>query len=65
MFFQEAGAQQNPIAIFSETPLHVAATLGDADCLQVLLDYGADLSLCKVCNKMFFHLEQNALLLQI
>lgn len=47
-YLQELGALQNPIAIFSETPLHEAAMLGDEECLQLLLDYGADTTLCKV-----------------
>src|ERR1051326_1481888 len=62
------GALQNPPAILSETPLHVAAILGDLECMEVLLAHGADTTLCKGPNRsQALHLaaeEGNALCIQ-
>lgn len=31
-----------PLQVYTETPLHTAAGLGHKDCMQLLLDHGAD-----------------------
>ncbi|XP_046971112.1 transient receptor potential channel pyrexia isoform X2 [Vanessa cardui] len=38
----EAGACPDTPQVFTETPLHVAASLGSASCMKLLLDAGAD-----------------------
>ncbi|VVD01605.1 unnamed protein product, partial [Leptidea sinapis] len=38
----EAGACPDTPQVFTETPLHVAASLGSASCVKLLLDGGAD-----------------------
>ncbi|CAG9134034.1 unnamed protein product [Plutella xylostella] len=38
----EAGASPDTSQVFTETPLHVAASLGSASCTRLLLDAGAD-----------------------
>ncbi|XP_023246750.1 transient receptor potential channel pyrexia-like [Copidosoma floridanum] len=38
----EAGASPNNPQVYTETPLHVAASLGLAECIELLLKYGAD-----------------------
>ncbi|XP_057651499.1 transient receptor potential channel pyrexia [Diorhabda carinulata] len=37
----ENGAIPNPCQVFSETPLHVAASLGNSEIMKLLLQYGA------------------------
>ncbi|XP_076164401.1 transient receptor potential channel pyrexia-like isoform X2 [Ptiloglossa arizonensis] len=38
----QAGASPNYPQVYTETPLHVAASLGSVTCTKLLLDYGAD-----------------------
>ncbi|XP_054010715.1 transient receptor potential channel pyrexia [Hylaeus anthracinus] len=38
----EAGASPNNPQVYTETPLHVAASLGSVTCTKLLLNYGAD-----------------------
>lgn len=43
----EAGANVNNVQVYSESPIHVAAFLGDIDCLKLLLEKNADIgALC-------------------
>ncbi|XP_043495104.1 transient receptor potential channel pyrexia-like [Polistes fuscatus] len=38
----QAGAHPNNPQVYTETPLHVAASLGSVPCMKLLLSYGAD-----------------------
>ncbi|XP_029048675.1 transient receptor potential channel pyrexia isoform X5 [Osmia bicornis bicornis] len=38
----QAGASPNNPQVYTETPLHVAASLGSVTCMKLLLSYGAD-----------------------
>ena len=48
----DAGAEPNSVVLFSETPLHTAASMGYSDCVKVLLKFGAGIEILMGQMKM-------------
>ncbi len=48
----DAGAIPNNVQLFSETPLHTAASMGYDDCVRLLIDHGACLEVLMGSMKM-------------
>ena len=46
------GAEPNSVVLFSETPLHTAASMGYSDCVKVLLKFGAGIEILMGQMKM-------------
>ena len=48
----EMGAEPNSVQLFSETPLHTAASMGYEECVRLLIDHGASLEVAMGTMKM-------------
>ena len=46
------GAEPNSVVLFSETPLHTAASMGYSHCVKLLLKYGAGIEILMGQMKM-------------
>ena len=46
------GAEPNSVVLFSEPPLHTAASMGYSQCVQLLLKYGAGIEILMGQMKM-------------
>ena len=46
------GAEPNSVVLFSETPLHTAASMGYSQCVQLLLKHGAGIEISMGQMKM-------------
>ena len=46
------GAEPNSVVLFSETPLHTAASMGYSECVRVLLKFGAGIEILMGAMKM-------------
>ena len=49
---QDRGAEPNSVVLFSETPLHTAASMGYSSCVQLLLKFGAGIEILMGQMKM-------------
>ena len=48
----DSGAEPNSVVLFSETPLHTAASMGYSACVQLLLKFGAGIEILMGQMKM-------------
>lgn len=48
----DKGAEPNSVVLFSETPLHTAASMGYSACVQLLLKFGAGIEILMGQMKM-------------
>lgn len=48
----KSGAEPNSVVLFSETPLHTAASMGYSECVRILLKFGAGTEILMGAMKM-------------